>query len=82
MDEHASAGCVVPSRLLGVVEAKQTRGGKTSRNDLVIGISVSSHHYRGVEMLHDLDLHPLDEMERFFVVYNQLQGRTFKPLGR
>lgn len=82
MDEPASVGCVVPSRLLGVVEAKQTQDGKTSRNDRVIGVAISSQQYSGVEMLHDLRAEVLDQIERFFVVYNQLQGRTFKPLGR
>lgn len=33
-------------------------------------------------MLHDLRGDVLDQIENFLVVYNQLQGLTFKPLGR
>jgi len=82
MDEPAAVGCVVPSRLVGVIEAKQRQDGKSSRNDRVIGVAVSSHLYGDVEMLRDLRPDVLDRIDSFFVVYNQLQGRTFKPLGR
>ena len=35
MDEPTFTGCVVPSRLIGVMEAEQTEDGKTERNDRV-----------------------------------------------
>src|SRR5262249_11212882 len=36
-EEPAFAGCVLPVRLLGVIEAEQTEGGKTVRNDRLVG---------------------------------------------
>src|ERR671939_103970 len=33
MDEPAFTGCLVPARLIGVVEAEQTEEGETQRND-------------------------------------------------
>ncbi len=33
MDEPAFAGCLVTSRLIGVIEAEQTEEGKAERND-------------------------------------------------
>ena len=39
MDEPSFVGCVVPSRLVGVMEAEQTEDGKTQRNDRLIAVS-------------------------------------------
>jgi inorganic pyrophosphatase len=36
MDAPAFAGCVVPCRLIGVLEAEQTGYGKTEKNDRLI----------------------------------------------
>src|SRR5918997_1002696 len=33
MDEPAFTGCLVPARLIGVIVAEQTEGGRTTRND-------------------------------------------------
>jgi hypothetical protein len=32
--------------------------------------------------LDDVDGQRMDELEHFFVVYNQAEGRQFKPIGR
>lgn len=36
MDAPVFPGCVVPSRLVGAIEAEQTEGGKAERNDRVL----------------------------------------------
>jgi inorganic pyrophosphatase len=82
MDEPVAVGCLVPVRLIGVVEAKQTQDGKTSRNDRLIGIATTSRMYQDVRSLSGLNAALLTEVEKFFVFYNSLQGRTFKVLGR
>ena len=83
MDEAAFAGCLVPIRLLGVVEADQTeRDGSTMRNDRFIAVA---SNYRQQQDLHELeDLAPtlMDEIEHFFVSYNTIKGKTFQPLQR
>src|SRR5215212_9852523 len=38
MDEPAFAGCLVPARLVGVIEAEQTEKGNTARNDRLIAV--------------------------------------------
>jgi len=38
MDEPAFPGCVVPARLIGVLEAEQIEDGKTIRNDRLIAV--------------------------------------------
>src|SRR5919202_2577365 len=43
MDEPAFAGCLVPSRLIGVIEAEQTEEGTTERNDRLIAVAANSY---------------------------------------
>ena len=38
LDEPAFPGCVVPARLIGILEAEQTQGGKTIRNDRLVAV--------------------------------------------
>jgi inorganic pyrophosphatase len=81
-DEPAFPGCVLPARLIGVLEAEQTEGGKTVRNDRLVAVvetPCNPAEYRSLE-----EVHPqrLDEIEHFFVAYNEREGRQFKPLAR
>ncbi len=83
MDEPAFTGCLVPSRLIGVIEAEQTeRDGQTTRNDRLIALAADSSSHRGIRSLKDLDRNLVDEIEYFFVSYNTIKGKRFKPIGR
>lgn len=83
MDEPAFVGCLIPGRLIGVIEAEQTeRDGKTERNDRLIAVADKSHTHQDVKSLDDLNDTLLDEIEHFFVSYNEMRGKKFKPLGR
>ncbi|HEY0004849.1 MAG TPA: inorganic diphosphatase [Pyrinomonadaceae bacterium] len=83
MDEAAFTGCLVPARLIGVIEAEQTeRDGETTRNDRLIAVAADSRTHQDVRSLEDLNDSLLDEIEHFFVSYNQVKGKEFKPLGR
>ncbi len=83
MDEPAFAGCLVRVRLVGVVEAEQTeRDGEATRNDRLIGVAAESRLHKGVRTLGSLGAALLDEIEHFFVSYNDFKGKRFKPLGR
>jgi inorganic pyrophosphatase len=83
MDEPAFAGCLVPSRLVGVIEAEQTeRDGETIRNDRLIAVAADSRDHRHIRALSDLNEHLVDEIEHFFVSYNEIKGKQFQPLGR
>jgi inorganic pyrophosphatase len=83
MDEPAFAGCLVRVRLVGVVEAEQTeRDGETTRNDRLIGVAAKSRLHNRVRTLESLGADLLEEIEHFFVSYNQIKGKEFKPLGR
>jgi inorganic pyrophosphatase len=82
MDEPAFPGCVVRTRLVGVIEAEQTEKSETRRNDRLIAVAVESRDHRDVRSLDDLSRNTLDEIEHFFVSYNQIKGKRFEPLGR
>jgi inorganic pyrophosphatase len=83
MDEPAFPGCLVPARLIAVIEAEQTeRDGDATRNDRLIAVAADSHTHRKVRTLADISDDLLDEIEHFFISYNQIKGKEFKPLGR
>ena len=82
MDEPAFPGCLVPARLIGVIEAEQTDEGETERNDRLIAVAEQSHTHRNVHSLDQLSTNLLDEIEHFFASYNRIKGREFKPTGR
>jgi inorganic pyrophosphatase len=81
MDEPAFAGCLVHTRIIGVMEADQTEDGNKFRNDRVIGVHNSSIDYGEYERWQDLPKSVREEIENFFVDYNRCRGKIFKPLG-
>ncbi|MDP9120590.1 MAG: inorganic diphosphatase, partial [Acidobacteriota bacterium] len=82
MEEPVFAGCLVPSRLLGVIEAEQTdEEGSSSRNDRLIAVAVDSRAHGALESLKKLPPHLVEEIEHFFIAYNEMRGKKFKPLG-
>ena len=83
MDEAAFAGCLVPSRLIGVIEAEQTElDGRVERNDRLIAVAADSHTHSHVKSINDLNETLVAQIEHFFVSYNEIKGKRFKPLGR
>src|SRR6478735_4340793 len=81
-DEPLVPLCLVEARLIGVIEAEQTQDGKTFRNDRMLGVTSKSHLYAEVRELESLPPKLVDEVEQFFINYNKLRGRVFKPLRR
>lgn len=83
MDEPAFAGCLVAARLIGVIEAEQTEeDGQTERNDRLIAVAAESRNHRDVRALDQLSGNLVDEIEHFFVSYNAVKGKEFKPQRR
>ncbi len=82
MDEPAFVGCLIPSRLIGVIEAEQTEEGKTERNDRLIAVASNSRTHKDIKSINDLNETLVDEIEHFFVSYNEAKGKKFEPLGR
>jgi inorganic pyrophosphatase len=82
MDEPAFCGCLVPARLVGVIEANQTEDGETGRNDRLIAVASDASNHKNIRSVKDLNKHLLEEIEHFFVSYNEARGKKFKVLGR
>ena len=81
MDVPAFPGCLVPSRLIGVIEGEQLDGKKKIRNDRLIAVSELSHAYKDWKKLKDLPNQFVKELEAFFVNYHGLEGKQYKLLG-
>lgn len=83
MDEAAFVGCLVKTRLVGVIEAEQTEhGGKVERNDRLIAVAAESRTHSDVKSINDLNDVLFEQIEHFFISYNEAKGKKFKPLGR
>ena len=83
MDEALPTGTVVPSRLIGVIEAEQTdKDGETTENSRLIAVAAACQIFADVKKLADLPHAVVEQMEHFFVAYNQEEGKEFKPTGR
>lgn len=82
MEEPAFPGCVAECRVVGVLKANQTeRNKKTQRNDRLIAVSVVSTAYQRVKEIKQLNKNILDQIEHFFVSYNQQAGKKFTAIG-
>jgi inorganic pyrophosphatase len=82
MDAPAFAGCVVPCRLIGVIEAEQTEDGKTEKNDRLIAVASKSLTHKSLRDIKDVSDELVGQIEHFFVSYNEAKGKVFKPTGR
>jgi inorganic pyrophosphatase len=82
MDTPVVPGCVIKARPIGAIEAKQKSKGKDwERNDRLIAVAVHSETQEDAKSIGDLRPHLVEEIKQFFVNYNQLRGRRFKPLA-
>lgn len=80
MDEPAFPGCLIEARLLGVMEAKQTKQGTTMRNDRFIATARKMKGICQPRSIKGLSDDILDQIEHFFVSYNAIEGKQFKLL--
>jgi inorganic pyrophosphatase len=82
LEEPVFVGCVVPVRLIGVLQGEQTENGKTIRNDRLLGVVETRYNPPEVRSIEELHKQRFDEIEHFFISYNKMEGRRFRPTGR
>ena len=82
MDAPVATGCVVPSRVIGVIEAEQTENGRTERNDRLLAVATKSATHRSIQELHDVSADLVAQIEHFFVSYNAAKGKRFEVKRR
>lgn len=82
MDAPVIPGCVIHARPIGAIEAKQKAKGETwQRNDRLIAVAVHAQTHENIKSMDDLRPHLADEIKAFFIDYNRLRERKFKPLA-
>jgi inorganic pyrophosphatase len=80
MEEPVVPGCVVRTRLVGAIEAEQKEHGRGwRRNDRLIAVATHAQTHDGAKKLSDLRSHLVTEIKEFFITYNKLRHRKFKP---
>ncbi|RYG06917.1 MAG: inorganic diphosphatase, partial [Chitinophagaceae bacterium] len=73
---HLFVGCALDCRIIGAIKAEQKeKNSQVMRNDRLIGIPIVSSLYRNVQKLSDFPRKVLEEIELFFVNYNQQAGK-------
>jgi inorganic pyrophosphatase len=81
MDEPAYPGCLVASRLIGVIQGEQVDGKTKARNDRLLAVADANRMYANIRHIEDFPPKWLNELELFFVNYHNLEGRKYKLLG-
>ncbi len=82
MDEPSYPGNLIECKVLGVIEAEQTeKDGENMRNDRLVAAAVESHRYKEFNNITKLDKYLLDEIINFFITYNKMSNKIFKPIG-
>jgi inorganic pyrophosphatase len=83
MDYPLTPGSIVEARLVGIISAEQKeKGGETEQNDRVIAVSPESTLYQHAHELSDLPEELIDQVQQFFVNYNEQRGKQFSPKGQ
>jgi inorganic pyrophosphatase len=79
MEASVVPGCVVRTRVIGGIEAKQKEKGESwTKNDRLTAVATHAQTYQNAKNLSDLRPHLIDEIIEFFVDYNKLRNRKFK----
>ncbi len=76
-DEPAFPGCLARVRLLGVLAIATGHGSE----DKLLGAPVGEPRFAEYQDVVDLPSHLLKEIEHFFEVYRQLEGKDMASLG-
>jgi inorganic pyrophosphatase len=65
MDAPAHVGCLIEVRIVGIITAEQTEGGKTEANDRLLGVAIHSYDHEDLESIEDVSKTLLDQLEAF-----------------
>lgn len=80
VDQETFTGCLIPSRLIGVIEAEQTQNDKTVRNSRFVAVAAASHDHSNIHSIDQLDETMMKQIEHFFIYYDSMEGKEFKPI--
>ncbi len=80
-DASTFPGCLVESKVLGIIKVEQEKHGEKVRNDRVIAVQLDSRLYSAANNIDDLPEGLVNEIINFFSSYNDASEDVFKPLG-
>ncbi|MGH9517588.1 MAG: inorganic diphosphatase [Terriglobales bacterium] len=81
MDSPAFPGCVIESRLIGVIQGEQNEGGQNKRNDRLIAVANHNHTHSDLKNISGMNQKLLKEVAEFFVNYHRQDEVKYKFLG-
>jgi inorganic pyrophosphatase len=82
MDAPVPPGCLLRCRVIGVIEALQKDSGKDwEKNDRLIAVASHARTHEGIKSIDQLRPQTLEDIKAFFVDYNRLRDKKFKPVG-
>ena len=80
-DAPTFPGCLVESKVLGIIKVEQEENGERVRNDRVIAVQLHARMYTSANNIDDLPDGLVKEIIHFFASYNQISDDLFNPLG-
>jgi len=80
-DAPTFPGCLVETKVLGIIKVEQEEDGEKVRNDRVIGVQLNSRMYSSANNIDDLPEGLVKEIVNFFASYNNLSEDVFNPIG-
>jgi len=80
-DEPCPVGSILVVRLIGGIEGQQTSDGDKIRNDRIMGVPTVSHLYARIRTMEDLEGSFTENLCKFWINKDALEGKTFEVLG-
>lgn len=74
-------GCLMDCRIVGCIQAEQTKGGELIRNDRFLAVTEQSGVFENVISIEDIPSTIITEIESFFVNYLKGEGKELHLLG-
>jgi inorganic pyrophosphatase len=74
-------GSMLECEVIGAIKARQTSDEETMRNDRIIAVPKMTIEKDKEVALEDFSKQKIREIEDFFIYYNKMENKEFKPLG-
>lgn len=79
-DAPVMSGCLIRTKLIGSIGAQQKdEGKKWEQNDRLVAVAVHARSHDHICNLKELSPDKLKEVKAFFVQYNKLHAKKFRP---
>jgi len=82
MDSPAHVGCLIDIRVIGILNAEQSKDGEKQANDRLLGVASQTYDFERVAAIDDLDDALLAQVEEFFISWAKQRGKKFAITGR